>query len=193
MYMYIYIYIYIYVCVCVYIYISISISISIYMHHWVGHSETLLRASTPAYPPSVRPMETLLCNTGRSGPCLKPETVRVYISNGSQNGLTIGRKVGLCPGTRRLWVLGSNQSISQAAHAANTRRFRFQVRADHPTTTCTSSLLSAGLNPRFTTTLGASSRLGGRRAPPPWQPPASRCRLRRYRRRSAGHRRPAPP
>jgi len=41
---------------------------------------------------------------GRSGPNLKPGTMRVYVTNGRQNGLNIGRKVGPCPGSRRRWV-----------------------------------------------------------------------------------------
>jgi len=41
----------------------------------------------------------LLLLRGRSGPNLEPGTVGVYVNNGSQNGLTIRRKVGPCPGT----------------------------------------------------------------------------------------------
>jgi len=33
------------------------------------------------------------------GPDLEPGTVRVYIINGAQNGLTIVKKNGPCPGT----------------------------------------------------------------------------------------------
>jgi len=54
--------------------------------------------------------------------------MRGYISNGPQNGLNIGRKVGLCPGSRRRWVLGSVHACYQAVYAANTYRPRFQVR-----------------------------------------------------------------
>jgi len=43
----------------------------------------------------------------RSGPNLEPRTMRVYVTNGRRNGLSIGRKVGLCPGSWRRWVLGS--------------------------------------------------------------------------------------
>jgi len=38
---------------------------------------------------------------GRSGPNLQPGTLRVYVINGSRNGLNIGRKAGPCLGTRR--------------------------------------------------------------------------------------------
>jgi len=44
---------------------------------------------------------------GRSGPNLEPGTMRVYVTNGPRNGLNIGRKVSLCPGSWRRWVLGS--------------------------------------------------------------------------------------
>jgi len=65
---------------------------------------------------------------GRSDPNLEPGAVRVYVVNGPRNGLNIGRKVSPCPGSRR-WVLGGVQASSQAVHAANTYRPRFQVRA----------------------------------------------------------------
>jgi len=55
--------------------------------------------------------------------------MRAYVTNGPRNGLHIDRKVGPCPGSRRRWVLGSVDGFSQAAHAANTHRPRFQVRA----------------------------------------------------------------
>ena len=55
--------------------------------------------------------------------------MRVYVTNGLQNGLNNGSKAGPCPGSRRRWVLGSVHGISQALHAANTYRTRFQVRA----------------------------------------------------------------
>jgi len=64
----------------------------------------------------------------RSGPNLKPGTMRVYVTDGPRNVLNIGRKVGPCPGCRRRWVLGSVRAFSQALHAANTYRPRFQVR-----------------------------------------------------------------
>jgi len=64
---------------------------------------------------------------GRSGLNLEPGTMRVYVTNGPRNGLNIGRKVGLCPGSRRRWVLGSVHAFSQAVYAANTYRPRFQV------------------------------------------------------------------
>jgi len=70
---------------------------------------------------------------GRSGPNLKPGTMRVYVTSGWQNGLNIDRKVGLCPGSRRRWALGSVHAFSQAAHAANTYRPRYQVRPGLPT------------------------------------------------------------
>jgi len=41
---------------------------------------------------------------GRPGPNLEPGTVRVDVINGSRDGLTIGRKVGLNPRARRRWV-----------------------------------------------------------------------------------------
>jgi len=66
---------------------------------------------------------------GRSGPNLEPWTMRVYVINGPRNGLHIGRKVGPCPGGRRRWVIGSGRAVTQAVHAANTYRPRFQVRA----------------------------------------------------------------
>jgi len=65
---------------------------------------------------------------GRSGPNLEPGTMRVYAFNVPRNGLNIGRKVGPCPESRRRWVLGSVHASSQAVHAANTYRPRFQVR-----------------------------------------------------------------
>jgi len=65
----------------------------------------------------------------RSGPNLEPRTMRVYLTNGPRNGLNIGSKVGACPGSRRRWVFVSVYAVSQAAHAANTYRPRFQVRA----------------------------------------------------------------
>jgi len=65
---------------------------------------------------------------GRSGPNLEPGTMRVYVTNGPRNGLKIGRKVGPSPGSQRRWVLGSVHAFSQAVHAANTYRPRFQVK-----------------------------------------------------------------
>jgi len=70
---------------------------------------------------------------GRSGPNLKPGTMRLYVTNGPRNGLNIGRKVGPCPGSRRRWVLGNVHAFSQAAHAANTYRPRFRLGPDRPT------------------------------------------------------------
>jgi len=64
----------------------------------------------------------------RSGPNLEPGKMRVCVRNGPRNGLNIGRRVGSCPGSRRRWVLGSVHAVSQAAHAPNTYRPRFQVR-----------------------------------------------------------------
>ena len=49
---------------------------------------------------------------GMSGPNLEPGTIRVYVTNGVRNGLCIGRKVGLCPGSRRRLVLGSAHAFS---------------------------------------------------------------------------------
>jgi len=72
---------------------------------------------------------------GRSCPNLEPGTTRVYENNGPRNGLDSGRKVGPCPGSRRRWALGSARAFSQAIHAENTYRPRFQVRtqpSDHP-------------------------------------------------------------
>jgi len=46
--------------------------------------------------------------------------MRVYVTNCPRNGLNIGRKVGLCPGSRRRWVLGSVHAFSQAIYAAHT-------------------------------------------------------------------------
>jgi len=40
---------------------------------------------------------------GRSGPNLEPGMMRVYVTDGSQNGLTISSKVGPCPGTGEGW------------------------------------------------------------------------------------------
>jgi len=60
---------------------------------------------------------------------LEPGTMHVYVANGPRNGLNIGRKVGPCPESRRRWVFGSVHTLSQAVHAANTYRPRFQVRA----------------------------------------------------------------
>jgi len=54
--------------------------------------------------------------------------MRVYVTNGPQNGLHIGRKVGPCPGSQRRYVLGSVYASSQAVYPANTYRPRFQVR-----------------------------------------------------------------
>jgi len=74
----------------------------------------------------------LTCNkngVGISGPNLEPGTMRVYITNGPQNGLNIGRTVGPCPGSRSRWVVGNVHAFSQAVHDANTYRPRFQVRA----------------------------------------------------------------
>ena len=65
---------------------------------------------------------------GRSGPNLEPGTMRVYVTNGPRNGLDIGTKVGPCPGSKRRWVLGSVHAFSQAVHAANANRPKFQVR-----------------------------------------------------------------
>ena len=65
---------------------------------------------------------------GRSGPNLEPGTMRVHVTNGPQNGLNIGRKVGPRPESWRRWVLGSVHACFQAVHAANTYRPRFQVR-----------------------------------------------------------------
>jgi len=59
---------------------------------------------------------------------LEPGTMRMDVTNGPRNGFIIGRKVGPCPGTRRRWVLGSVHAFSQAVHASNTYRLRFQVR-----------------------------------------------------------------
>jgi len=78
-----------------------------------------------AWLPRVR----LLLRLGRSGPNLEPGTMHIHVTNGPRNGLNIGRKVGPCPGIRRRWVLGSVHAFSQAVHAANTYRPRFQVRA----------------------------------------------------------------
>jgi len=66
---------------------------------------------------------------GRSGPNLEPGTMRVYVTNGPRKGSNIGRKVGPWPGSQRRWVLGSVHAFSQAVHAANTYRPRFQVEA----------------------------------------------------------------
>jgi len=63
-----------------------------------------------------------------SGPNLEPWTLRVNVTNGLRNSQNIGRRVGPCPGNRRRWVSGSVHAFSQAAHAANTYRPRFQVR-----------------------------------------------------------------
>jgi len=68
------------------------------------------------------------CSLGRSGPNLEPGTLRVHFTNGPRNGLNIDRKVGPCTGSRRRWVLTSVRASSQALHAANTYRPRFQVR-----------------------------------------------------------------
>jgi len=38
-------------------------------------------------------------SVGRSGPNLEPGTVGDDVNTGSQNGLTISRKAGPCPGT----------------------------------------------------------------------------------------------
>ena len=74
------------------------------------------------YKVSLRP------RVARSVPNLEPGKMCVYVTNGTQNGLNIGRKVGPCPGSRRRWVLGSVCACFQVLHAANTYRPRFQVR-----------------------------------------------------------------
>jgi len=43
---------------------------------------------------------------GRSDPNLEHGTMRVCVTNGPRNGLNIGRRVGLRPGSRRRWVFG---------------------------------------------------------------------------------------
>jgi len=64
---------------------------------------------------------------GRSGANLEQGKMRVFATNVPRTGLHISRKVGFCPGSRRRWVLGSLHAFSQAVHAANTYRPRFQV------------------------------------------------------------------
>jgi len=69
---------------------------------------------------------------GRSGPNLEPGTMRVYVSNGRRNGLEIGWKVGLYPGGRKRWVLGSIHAFFQAVHAANHTVPGFRLGPDLP-------------------------------------------------------------
>jgi len=52
------------------------------------------------------PLQDIRFVLGRSGPNLEPGTMRVYATNGPRNGLNIGRKVRLCPGSRGRWVFG---------------------------------------------------------------------------------------
>jgi len=93
---------------------------------WVPRSELRLAKSPKMtrHPFSERAVHLV----GRSGPNLEPGTMRVYLTNGPQNGLNIDRKVGPFPGSRRRWVLSSVHAVSQALHAENTYRPRFQVR-----------------------------------------------------------------
>jgi len=71
----------------------------------------------PSPPSDLQPVLTLKCNLKRSGPNLEPGKMRVYVTNGLQNGLKIGRNVGPCSGSRRRWVLGSVHAFSQAVHS----------------------------------------------------------------------------
>jgi len=66
---------------------------------------------------------------GRPGANLELGTMRVNVTNGRRDGLSIGRKVGPCLGNRRRCVLGGVHAFVLAVHAANTYRPRFQVRA----------------------------------------------------------------
>jgi len=101
------------------------------MEYSISYAIIILTPPHPPPPPHL----------GRSGPNLEPGTMRVYVTIGSRNGLHIGRKVGPCPGSQRRWVLGSGHAFSQAVHAANTYRPRFQVMTLGPDLLTRSSLL----------------------------------------------------
>jgi len=98
----------------------------IHLYMCVCESDQILSGS---FTPAARHILYQYVCLGRSGPNLELGKMRVYVTNGPRSGLHIGRQVGPCPGSRRRWVLVSARAFHQAAHAANTYRPRFQVRA----------------------------------------------------------------